>query len=89
MTSHACCQKDSGAHAHHHAAHNHSHHTHEGETVTPSAAAKYFCPMCPGVESDEPGECPKCGMALERNPAWVAPAATKVIYTCPMAAATR
>lgn len=26
---------------------------------------RYFCPMCPGVESDEPGICPKCGMALE------------------------
>lgn len=25
--------------------------------------------MCPGVESDEPGICPRCGMALERNPA--------------------
>ncbi len=50
--------------------------------VKPSAAAKYFCPMCPGVESDQPGDCPKCGMALERNPAWK-PAA-KVIYTCPM-----
>ncbi len=25
--------------------------------------------MCPGVESDKPGACPKCGMALERNPA--------------------
>ena len=31
----------------------------------PSSAAKYFCPMCPGVESDQPGDCPKCGMALE------------------------
>jgi P-type Cu+ transporter len=38
--------------------------------------------MCPGVESDVPGECPKCGMALERNPAFAA--ATKTIYTCPM-----
>lgn len=26
--------------------------------------------MCPGVESDRPGSCPKCGMALERNPAF-------------------
>ena len=26
--------------------------------------------MCPGVESDRPGTCPKCGMALERNPAF-------------------
>jgi P-type Cu+ transporter len=38
--------------------------------------------MCPGVESDKPSDCPKCGMALERNPAWK-PAA-KTIYTCPM-----
>ncbi len=38
--------------------------------------------MCPGVESDEPGTCPKCGMALERNPAWK-PAA-EVVHTCPM-----
>mgnify|MGYP002378619830 CR=1 FL=1 len=38
--------------------------------------------MCPGVESDNPGTCPKCGMALERNPAWK-PAAS-VVYICPM-----
>jgi len=38
--------------------------------------------MCEGVESDEPGDCPKCGMALERNPAWKPK--SKVIYTCPM-----
>jgi len=38
--------------------------------------------MCPGVESDKPGDCPKCGMALERNPAWKPDA--KTIYTCPM-----
>ena len=38
--------------------------------------------MCPGVESDKPGTCPKCGMALERNPA--VPLAGKTIYTCPM-----
>jgi Cu+-exporting ATPase len=40
--------------------------------------------MCEGVVSDKPGDCPKCGMALERNHAWVAPAAGKTIYTCPM-----
>ena len=38
--------------------------------------------MCPGVESDKPGDCPKCGMALERNPSWKAP--VNVTYTCPM-----
>ena len=53
-----------------------------GGDVKPPANAKYFCPMCPGVESDKPGDCPKCGMALERNPAWKP--ATAVIYTCPM-----
>jgi Cu+-exporting ATPase len=46
----------------------------------PAAAKKYFCPMCEGVESDEPGSCPRCGMALERNPALRAP----TTYTCPM-----
>ena len=65
-----------------HAPNEHSHHEHTA--VKPSAAAKYFCPMCPGVESDKPGDCPKCGMALERNPAWVAPATGQTIYTCPM-----
>ena len=48
--------------------------------VTPTADAKFFCPMCPGMESDKPGECAKCGMALERNPTF----AGKTIYTCPM-----
>jgi P-type Cu+ transporter len=45
-------------------------------------AAAYYCPMCDGVESDKPGDCPKCGMALERNPA--IPPGKNVIYTCPM-----
>ena len=31
----------------------------------PIPGARYFCPMCEGVESDEPAACPKCGMALE------------------------
>src|SRR5687768_8178191 len=47
-----------------HAQHGHPHHDHGGVTVKPSTAAKYFCPMCPGVESDRPGDCPQCGMAL-------------------------
>ncbi len=76
---HSCCDGKTGD-----AAHRHAHHNHGAEAVKPSTAAKYFCPMCPGVEADEPGDCPKCGMALERNPAWVAPTAGQVIYTCPM-----
>ena len=55
---------------------------HHDPDVKPSAGAKYFCPMCAGVESDVPGDCPKCGMALERNTAWVG--SGKTLYTCPM-----
>jgi Cu+-exporting ATPase len=86
---HSCCHDTSKAgslsHAKHdHAHHDHVHHDHAAMAVEPSVAAKYFCPMCPGVESDKPGDCPKCGMALERNPAWVAAAAGTTVYTCPM-----
>ena len=63
---HVCC--GGGEHAH--------------APVKPAAGAKYFCPMCPGVESDKPADCPKCGMALELNPSWRAPA--KTVFTCPM-----
>ena len=38
---------------------------HREGAETRKPRAKYFCPMCPGVESDKPGTCPKCGMALE------------------------
>ncbi|MEX2581420.1 MAG: heavy metal-binding domain-containing protein [Verrucomicrobiales bacterium] len=49
--------------------------------ASPSPA--YTCPMHPEVVSEAPGDCPKCGMALE--PAGV-PAAGGggTIYTCPM-----
>jgi Cu+-exporting ATPase len=41
---------------------------------------KYICACCPGVEADEPGNCPHCGMALQR----VGGSATTTRYTCPM-----
>ena len=47
-----------------------------------AASGKYVCAMCPGVESDRPAACPKCGMALE--PAAPLPAPWRVHYTCPM-----
>ena len=82
-----CCggqsdHNDHGTHAHGHEHHHDSGDDHEHAAVTPSTAAKYFCPMCPEVESDKPGDCPKCGMALERNPLWKP--VQETIYTCPM-----
>ncbi|MGZ0708776.1 copper-transporting P-type ATPase [Coraliomargarita sp. W4R53] len=65
--AHACC---------------HGQHDKHDDAVQPAASAKYYCPMCEGVESDKPGDCPKCGMRLERNPAYQAND-TK-LWTCPM-----
>ncbi len=79
---HSCCGNKASGATQSEAHHDHSHQHHKDAAVTASNAAKYFCPMCPGVESDKAGACPKCGMALELNPAWK-PAA-KTLYTCPM-----
>ena len=58
-----------------------------GGSVQPLArdegdSGSYICPMCPGVSSEVPASCPKCGMALESS----VPLAPRVstIYTCPM-----
>lgn len=86
--AHACCAGHGGHNPGHGGkGHEHEHgHGHGHGVAAPEGparvTAKYYCPMCPGVESEVPGTCPKCGMALERNPAWVAPVAAK--YTCPM-----
>jgi len=50
-------------------------------TITKSAN-EYTCPMDPEVRQEGPGDCPKCGMALE--PLFVAAQVTKTEYTCPM-----
>ncbi len=52
------------------------------EASAKAATQRYFCPMCAGVESESPGACPKCGMALEQNPAWKP--VKRTVYTCPM-----
>ncbi len=70
----SCCSHDDADHD--------SHTGSESTEPRKSATALYICPMCPGVESDKPGSCPKCGMALER--ATPAAASTRTIYTCPM-----
>ena len=41
----------------------------------------YTCPMHPEVESDKPGSCPKCGMALEPL---ISTSSTGIKFTCPM-----
>ena len=51
-----------------------------GEAAAPGT--KWICPMDPEVESDRPGPCPKCGMALE--PATPAAPSTRTEWTCPM-----
>ena len=59
------------------------HHHGHGEAATAdrrSTSAEYICACCPGVESDEPGNCPHCGMALQR----VGTGSSKTQYTCPM-----
>lgn len=47
-----------------------------------AGVADYVCPMDPEVHEDEPGACPKCGMALE--PAVPGAPSTKTEYVCPM-----
>ncbi|MBF5046477.1 heavy metal translocating P-type ATPase [Aggregicoccus sp. 17bor-14] len=44
--------------------------------------AAYVCPMDPEVREDEPGPCPKCGMALEPETPQLL--ATRTEYVCPM-----
>ena len=38
---------------------------HDPKTVPAPGASIYTCPMHPEVQQDHPGDCPKCGMALE------------------------
>ncbi len=52
--------------------------THEKTALTD----EYTCPMHPEIRQPGPGNCPKCGMTLERV---TAPAPGKQLeYTCPM-----
>ncbi len=49
---------------------------------TRKTGTNYICPMDPEVREQNPGACPKCGMALE--PSVPTPSAARVEYTCPM-----
>jgi Cu+-exporting ATPase len=69
-----------------HACHDHDHSQHgAGAAETPKGERPrdgYICPMCPGVWSETPDSCPKCGMALE--PARPQATQSKTEWTCPM-----
>jgi P-type Cu+ transporter len=56
----------------------------EANSAVPRKGAlnEHTCPMDPEVRQEGPGDCPKCGMALE--PVVAALPATKTEYTCPM-----
>ncbi|MEQ9332608.1 copper-translocating P-type ATPase [Thalassobaculum sp.] len=63
-----------------HVGHRH-HHATRAVSDDERRRGGYICPMCAGVWSAEPGNCPKCGMALEpADPR----GASKTQYTCPM-----
>jgi len=55
---------------------------HDHNTDVSSTEPDYTCPMHPEVRQAGPGDCPKCGMALE--PASPAPPGSLVEFTCPM-----
>jgi P-type Cu+ transporter len=71
-----------GHNGHHHGSHHCAHET-PLESASDVRTKPYYCPMCPGVDSEKPGDCPKCGMSLEINPTYKKPVG-KTIYTCPM-----
>ena len=62
------------------------HHTTDDNRPVPRFSAEismdeYFCPMHPDVTRDRPGDCPQCGMALEKA---TSSREKKTVYTCPM-----
>lgn len=54
----------------------------EAKATAAPKGTVFTCPMDPEVEQVGPGECPKCGMALEPKGIPVLP--TKTEWTCPM-----
>jgi Cu+-exporting ATPase len=73
-----------GQDGHAHCAHaDHGDRTAARDAESAPRTKPYYCPMCPGVESEKPGDCPKCGMSLESSRTYHKPTG-KVIYTCPM-----
>ncbi len=68
-----------------HHKHDHREHTTSEEPLKTSEETEYTCPMHPEVRQKGPGNCPRCGMALEP----VIPVTKKApegetLWTCPM-----
>lgn len=70
------------SHGHHH---KHENRQHKEMPVSNSGGA-YYCPMrCEGDKTyEKPGDCPVCGMHLNKDETKEKPASGKTIYTCPM-----
>ena len=64
----------------HHSMEHHHEHSHD---TSSQGKGKYYCPMrCEGDKTyDKPGDCPVCGMHLNKVEGV---SASKTIYTCPM-----
>lgn len=56
--------------------------TSKASAVQTGYYSEYTCPMHPEIQQDHPGDCPKCGMALE--PVALPSLTAKTEYTCPM-----
>jgi len=50
------------------------------QEASPTVASKYTCPMHPEIIREEPGNCPKCGMALEAMDATVDEENEELLY---------
>lgn len=49
-----------------HEGYNHDEAAKQSTSAETAKAKKYVCPMHEDVQSDKPGQCPKCGMTLKK-----------------------
>ncbi|WP_331775534.1 copper-transporting P-type ATPase [Sulfurospirillum sp. 1612] len=70
-------------HEHNHEEHNHQENEYCADDSCDIVGHEFYtCPMHPEIHQDHPGNCPKCGMALEKEVEALPTVTTK--YTCPM-----
>src|SRR5258708_35927625 len=56
-------------------------HMHKEAGTTVVRSENYYCPMHPEVKQSQPGDCPKCGMALQAS---IRVSGDTFEYTCTM-----